>query len=124
MEASLLTYICLRSHSYQGTYLDPLADKVLINTLGISLWYSCILPTPLIALWATKDVMLLSGTAWHVYQNHQSINIFCTSVARSPLKVSPSNIAKVNTAFQFATLGIGIVSPVASISPMILNSLW
>jgi cardiolipin synthase len=107
-----------------GTYLDPLADKILINTLGISLWYSGILPMPLIVVWAAKDVILLSGTAWHVYQNHQSINFFSTSVAQKPLKVTPSTMAKVNTVLQFATLGVAIVTPMTIMTPVVLNSLW
>jgi phosphatidylglycerophosphate synthase len=53
-----------------GTCLDPIADKVLINGLAFGLWYSGILPTPLTLLWATKDVLLLSGTAWYLYQQH------------------------------------------------------
>jgi cardiolipin synthase len=108
-----------------GSYLDPIADKIFINTIGLSLWYSGILPTPLVAVWATKDVGLLSATAWNVYQKHNSINIFATSLAQKPLKVTPTTIAKVNTALQFATLGVGIVTPVMiSMPPVILDSLW
>jgi phosphatidylglycerophosphate synthase len=62
-----------------GSYLDPIADKVMVNVLGVSLLYSGVLPTPLVALWATKDVLLLSGTAYNVYQRHNSVNIFATS---------------------------------------------
>jgi hypothetical protein len=48
---------------------------------------------------------LLSGTAWMLYQSHNSINFFATSLAEKPLQVEPTNIAKLNTALQFATLG-------------------
>jgi cardiolipin synthase len=107
-----------------GTYLDPVADKILINGLGISLWYSGILPTPLIAVWATKDILMLSGTAWYLYQQHQSVNFFTTSVVQKPLSVTPTTLSKVNTALQFATLGVGIVAPMANMAPVVLNSLW
>jgi cardiolipin synthase len=106
-----------------GTYLDPIADKVLINGLAVSLWYSGILPTPLTLLWATKDVLLLSGTAWYLYQQHQTINILSNSIATKPLTVTPSLLGKVNTGLQFATLWAGILTPVTTMHPMLLPSL-
>jgi len=106
-----------------GTYLDPMSDKVLVNGLAISLWYSNILPTPLIVVWAIKDVGLLSGTAWMLYKNYNSVNFFTTSLAHKPLEVNPTAIAKLNTALQFATLGVGIISPLGSFSPIVLDTL-
>lgn len=109
-----------------GTYLDPIADKVLINGLAASLWYSGILPTPLTLLWATKDAMLLSGTAWYLYQQNQSINILSNSIMTKPLTVTPSLLGKANTGLQFATLWVGIMTPVmspASLPPLLLPSL-
>lgn len=106
-----------------GTYLDPLADKAFVNTVGISLWYSGVLPAPLIAFWATKDVLLLSGTAWYLFQKNGSIGILSNSVAKEPLKVTPSMIAKVNTTLQFSTLFVGILSPVIPMPPLLLDSL-
>jgi cardiolipin synthase len=107
-----------------GTYLDPLADKAFVNTLGIGLWYTGVLPTPLVILWATKDVLLLSGTAWVLYQKHGSVSILTNSVAQDPLKVTPSMIAKINTALQFGTLVVGLMSPVVPLlPPLLLDSL-
>ena len=110
-----------------GSYLDPVADKIMVNSLAISLWYTSILPTPLIVVWATKvrlgichfwfvisnpqqltshqDIGLLSGTAWMLYQNYNSVNFFTTSLRHQPLEVKPTQVAKLNTALQFATLG-------------------
>jgi cardiolipin synthase len=109
-----------------GTYLDPLADKALVNGLGVSLWYTGILPTPLILAWAFKDVVLLSGTAWYLYQDQRTINFFDNSVATKPLTVTPTTLGKANTGLQFATLAIGLLTPVASpetLPPMMLQSL-
>lgn len=106
-----------------GTYLDPLADKAFTNTLGVGLWYSGVLPTPLVLLWATKDVMLLSGTAWMLYQKHGSVSILTNSVAQEPLQVTPSTIAKVNTTLQFGTLVVGLMSPVLPVPPLLLEGL-
>jgi cardiolipin synthase (CMP-forming) len=106
-----------------GTYLDPLADKAFVNTLGVGLWYTGILPTPLVVLWATKDVMLLSGTAMMLYKQHGSVSILTNSVSQEPLKVTPSMIAKINTTLQFATLVVGLMSPVMPIPPLFLDGL-
>ena len=103
----------------------------MVNSLALSLWYMEILPTPLIAVWAIKvrldrgfaiawclnpkwltfdlglfqDIGLLSGTAWMLYKNYNSINFFTTSLKHKPLEVKPTQVAKFNTALQFATLG-------------------
>jgi cardiolipin synthase len=108
-----------------GTYLDPIADKVLVNGLAISLWYTGILPTPLVALWATKDFVLLGGTAWYLYKEQNTINFFDMSIATKPLTVTPTTLGKANTGLQFATLALGIISPVVTttLPPSLLPSL-
>mmetsp|Transcript_13789 Transcript_13789/g.14898 ORF Transcript_13789/g.14898 Transcript_13789/m.14898 type:complete len:305 (-) Transcript_13789:143-1057(-) len=109
-----------------GTYLDPLADKVLINGLAISLCYSGILPTPLILIWASKDVTLLSGMGFYLLKDQRTINFFHNSVATKPLTVTPSTLGKINTGLQFATLAVGILTPVIPYylsEPFLLQSL-
>lgn len=109
-----------------GTYLDPLADKVLINVLATSLWYNDILPTPLILIWATKDVILLGGMGWYLWKDQGTANFFHNSVATKSLTVTPSTLGKVNTGLQFATLVVGILTPVIPhylFEPFLLQSL-
>ena len=109
-----------------GSYLDPIADKVMVNVLGVSLWYSGVLPTPLILIWATKDALLLSGTAYNVYQRHNSFNILKTATSgHQTFQVTPTTLGKASTLFQFSTLAVGVSTPVLGIfSPAILDSLW
>jgi len=95
-----------------GTYLDPLADKVLINSVAVSLCYCGILPTPLIFIWASKDVILLGGMGFYLLKDQRTINFFHNSVATKPLTVTPSMLGKINTGLQFATLAVGILTPV------------
>mmetsp|Transcript_52057 Transcript_52057/g.125656 ORF Transcript_52057/g.125656 Transcript_52057/m.125656 type:complete len:352 (-) Transcript_52057:33-1088(-) len=95
-----------------GTYLDPLADKFLVNGLGCALWYAGILPTPLVCVWALKDILLLGGTGWYLYKEQHTVNFLSNSVATKPLTVTPTFLGKANTGLQFATLSIGVVSPV------------
>merc|ERR1712070_1216901 len=109
-----------------GTYLDPFADKFFINSLAISLWYSGILPAPLVGLWAAKDVLLLGGMGWYIYQEQRTINFFKNSIHTKPLTVTPSPLGKANTMLQFATLATGILTPAVSpelLQPVVLESL-
>jgi len=109
-----------------GTYLDPFADKLFINSLAISLWYSGIMPAPLILLWASKDFILLGGMGWYLYQDQRTINFFSNSIHTKPLTVTPSTLGKANTGLQFATLAIAIVTTVVPpefLQPVVLQSL-
>jgi cardiolipin synthase (CMP-forming) len=106
-----------------GTYLDPLADKVVINVLALSCWTTAILPTPLVLLWATKDILLIAGTGVYLQQQEKSMNFLRTSVTQTPLQVQPSLLGKANTALQFACLGVAIVQPLQT-TPELLMGLW
>jgi len=88
-----------------GTYLDPLADKLLINVLSLSLWYSGTLPMVLVVIWMVKDLGLVTFTYLHVKRN----TLQGTDVT---LKVNPTLTSKINTALQFATLSLAIVHPI------------
>jgi cardiolipin synthase len=93
-----------------GTYLDPLADKILINTTATSLWYVGVLPTPLVVLWWTKDIVLVGATYAHVAQRTPDAASVWSVMdpVRTPLRVSPTATSKVNTGLQFVTLAAGL----------------
>lgn len=44
-----------------GSFLDPMADKVLIATLFVSLTYADLIPIPLTALIIARDVALVAA---------------------------------------------------------------
>lgn len=91
-----------------GTYLDPLADKILINSIAVSLSYVDILPLWSSVLWLGRDVVLV-GTAYKmnaIAARGRGHNV--ADPSRTPLKVTPTFISKVNTVFQFGTIGIGL----------------
>lgn len=93
-----------------GTYLDPLADKVIINVLSASLWYNGTLPAPLAALWLAKDAALTLGAYLYVARNTASGRTVMDPWT-TPLKVNPTATSKVNTALQFGTLSLAILVP-------------
>lgn len=104
-----------------GSYLDPLADKLLINTVAVSIWYQpsslILLPTPLVTLWLCKDLILVGAT----------VRIWKQLPAGSPMmEVHPTWISKLNTTFQFATLTTCLLNPWivdATLEP-VLHTLW
>jgi cardiolipin synthase (CMP-forming) len=106
-----------------GTYLDPIADKVLINVLSISLWCNGTLPTPLVVLWLGKDVFLLTATYLHVFSKMEK-GLSGIDPLKIPLKVNPTLMSKVNTALQFLTLSIAIIHPVYAMEESLNALCW
>ena len=73
-----------------GTYLDPLADKLLLVATFIALSVRGFLPAWLTVLVIARDVMILLG-------------VVVISLNRMEFRVKPSMVSKINTCFQFAT---------------------
>lgn len=106
-----------------GSFLDPVADKVLINIVAVSLWYVDILPTPLVALWFLRDLGLAVGTYMHVAQATEK-GTWVIDPVTTPLQVSPTSTSKANTGLQFLTISVALVQPVFDVvDPGLLQSL-
>jgi cardiolipin synthase len=91
-----------------GTYLDPLADKIFINSIAISLGVAEIIPLWCSALWLGRDVLLV-GMAYRtaaVASRGKGYNVVDPS--RTPLKIEPSMISRVNTVLQFGSIWGGV----------------
>jgi phosphatidylglycerophosphate synthase len=106
-----------------GTYLDPLADKLLINVLSASLWYTGTLATPLVVLWLIKDVGLMTATYLHVSTQTRKGKIVVDPLT-VPLKVEPTVTSKINTGLQFLTLSVGIVNPICHMEGALISLSW
>lgn len=105
-----------------GTYLDPLADKILINTIALSLSYVDILPLWSSLLWLGRDVVLVGMSYQMAAVAAKGRGHAVADPARTPLKVMPTLISKVNTTLQFGTIGIGLcVGYMGSIDVINLN---
>ena len=84
-----------------GAYLDPLADKVLIVSIYISLGIVDVLPRWLVILVVSRDLLIVGG-------------IILSWIVRKPISVKPHPVSKANTAAQLllvalvlAALGFG-----------------
>ncbi len=84
-----------------GAYLDPLADKVLIVSIYISLGIANALPRWLVILVVSRDLLIVGG-------------VMLSWVIGKPVSVKPHIVSKLNTAAQLllvalvlAALGMG-----------------
>jgi cardiolipin synthase len=83
-----------------GSYLDPVADKILLACVALPLAGESILPLPLVILWASRDVALVAGGFFlRASARPAGVGFFDSSHADTPA-VEPSTLSKVNTAAQ------------------------
>ena len=107
-----------------GTYLDPLADKIAINTIALSLWYTGILPGPLVGVWLGRDVPLIVFSYLTV-QRATKAGDAVVNPATTSFKVRPSFIGKANTALQFVTLSASMTQTImCHSSDIVLGLCW
>ncbi|KAK6304522.1 hypothetical protein J4Q44_G00251080 [Coregonus suidteri] len=110
-----------------GSALDPLADKILISVLYISLTYAQLIPAPLTALVIARDVGLIAAVFYVRYKTVPppvTISKFfnpCYTTAQ----LKPTTLSKVNTAIQLFLVAASLASPVFHFtdSPL-LQTLW
>lgn len=88
-------YIAKRynQESELGAYLDPLADKMLIVCIFVSLGIGGELPAWLVIAVVARDVLIVSG-------------VLLSWVLGQPLQIRPSILSKTNTATQIALAAI------------------
>jgi cardiolipin synthase len=76
-----------------GAYLDPLADKVLIVSIYVSLGIADALPRWLVILVVSRDLLIVGGVLFSWLLN-------------KPVGVKPHMVSKVNTAAQLLLVGL------------------
>jgi len=79
-----------------GTYLDPIADKLLLVTAYITLSILNIIPDWLTIIVISRDVII-------------SLGVLVLLINSYPLEISPSGISKFTTLFQFLTLFLSLL---------------
>ena len=79
-----------------GAYLDPLADKVMIVSIYVTLGVTGVIPLWLVILVVSRDILIIGG-------------IMLSWVMGSPLKIKPLLVSKLNTVAQivFACVVLG-----------------
>ncbi|XP_077351880.1 cardiolipin synthase (CMP-forming) [Festucalex cinctus] len=110
-----------------GSALDPLADKILISILYISLTYADIIPAPLTALVVFRDIGLIAAVFWVRYKTVPppvTLSKFfnpCYTTAQ----LKPTLFSKMNTAIQLVLVAASLAAPVFQYTDSILlQGLW
>ncbi|XP_058093574.1 CDP-diacylglycerol--glycerol-3-phosphate 3-phosphatidyltransferase 1, chloroplastic [Magnolia sinica] len=102
-------------NSVIGSYLDPLADKVLIGCVALAMVKMDLLHSGLVGLVVLRDVALISGA---VYKRAQTLgwewrswSDFVNLDGTRPEKVEPLFLSKVNTVFQLVLVAAALLQP-------------
>ncbi|XP_051815664.1 cardiolipin synthase (CMP-forming) [Acanthochromis polyacanthus] len=110
-----------------GSALDPLADKILISILYVSLTYAELIPALLTALVIFRDIGLIAAVFWVRYKTVPppvTLSKFfnpCYTTAQ----LKPTLFSKVNTAIQLCLVAASLAAPVFQYTDSILlQCLW
>ncbi|CAD6187023.1 unnamed protein product [Caenorhabditis auriculariae] len=112
--------------SLLGSVLDPVADKLLISTMFVTMTYAGLIPLPLTTLVILRDVSLIAGGFYKRYQTMEppySLNRFFNPQVSS-MQVHPTMMSKVNTLLQILLLSTSLASPVFNFSPPINDAIF
>ncbi|CAA6668717.1 unnamed protein product [Spirodela intermedia] len=105
----------LKINSVLGSYLDPLADKVLIGCVALAMVKKDLLHAGLVELIVFRDIGLIGGA---VYKRASSMGwewknlsdfVHLDKIRQE--KVEPLFISKVNTVFQLALVAAALLQP-------------
>lgn len=100
--------------SKMGSFLDPMADKVLIATLFISLTWQELIPLSLTLLIVARDAALVAAGFVIRYISLPPPKTLSRyfDVTHATAQLAPTFISKVNTAIQLLLVGTTLASPV------------
>ncbi|XP_029376935.1 cardiolipin synthase (CMP-forming) [Echeneis naucrates] len=110
-----------------GSALDPLADKILVSILYVSLTYADLIPAPLTALVILRDIGLIAAVFWVRYKTVPpplTLSKFfnpCYTTAQ----LKPTLFSKVNTAIQLFLVAASLAAPVFHYTDsVLLQCIW
>lgn len=102
-------------NSVVGSYLDPLADKVLIGCVALAMVDKGLLHPELVGLIVLRDLALVGGA---VYKRASDLDWkwrswfdFFNLDGTRPQKVEPLYLSKVNTVFQLVLVTAALLQP-------------
>ncbi|XP_010267689.1 PREDICTED: cardiolipin synthase (CMP-forming), mitochondrial [Nelumbo nucifera] len=102
-------------NSVIGSYLDPLADKVLIGCVALAMVQKDLLHPGLVVLVLFRDVGLISGAVYKrastLGWKWESWSDFINLDGMRPQKVEPLFLSKVNTVFQLVLVSAALLQP-------------
>ncbi|XP_071540914.1 cardiolipin synthase (CMP-forming)-like [Panulirus ornatus] len=110
-----------------GSFLDPLADKVLVASLFLSLTYIGLIPLPLTGLIIYRDVLIIGGASYVRYKSLPPPRTIFRyfDATHATAKLAPTALSKVNTAIQLGLITASLAAPVFSFTDhYLLKAFW
>ncbi|XP_057962577.1 cardiolipin synthase (CMP-forming), mitochondrial [Malania oleifera] len=105
----------MRINSVIGSYLDPLADKVLIGCVALAMVHENLLHPGLVGLFVLRDGILICGALYKRASNlgwlWKSWFDFFNIDETSAQKIEPLFLSKVNTVFQLVLVAAALLQP-------------
>ncbi|MED6146338.1 hypothetical protein PIB30_033542 [Stylosanthes scabra] len=105
----------MKIDSVVGSYLDPLADKVLIACVAVAMVHKDLLHPGLVGIVVLRDVLLVGGAVYlrasSLGWKWKSWSDFVNLDGTSRQKVEPLFISKVNTVLQLALVAAALIQP-------------
>ncbi|CAI4227067.1 unnamed protein product [Auanema sp. JU1783] len=100
--------------SLLGSVLDPVADKLLISVMFVTMTHAGLIAWPLTFIVLLRDLCLIAGGFYKRYQTMEppyTLNRFFNPEVSS-MQVVPTLMSKVNTMLQLSVVGLALASPV------------
>ncbi|XP_017883155.1 probable cardiolipin synthase (CMP-forming) isoform X1 [Ceratina calcarata] len=97
-----------------GSFLDPVADKLLVGTLFLSLAWVGLVPVPLTCLVVARDVALVSAASYIRYQSLPPPKTLARyfDPTHATAQLAPTYISKLNTGIQLSFIAGTLAAPV------------
>ncbi|XP_028409864.1 probable cardiolipin synthase (CMP-forming) [Dendronephthya gigantea] len=104
--------------SYLGSVLDPIADKILVGVLTVSLSIAHLIPVPLAIIILGRDIGLIFASFVVRFVSLPAPKTFMRffDFQLPTVQVTPSLIGKVNTALQLALISLSLAAPILDIT--------
>nr|XP_045618540.1 cardiolipin synthase (CMP-forming)-like [Procambarus clarkii] len=110
-----------------GSFLDPLADKVLVALLFLSLTYVGAIPLPLTGLIIYRDVLIIGGASYVRYKSLPPPRTLTRyfDATHATARLAPTTLSKFNTAVQLGLITASLAAPVFCFSDhYLLKYVW
>jgi cardiolipin synthase (CMP-forming) len=105
-----------RQQSIVGSWLDPLADKILVGSLVLSLTLSHLIPWWLCGIILLRDAGLVFGSLVYRYRDLPAPrtweSFFDMNKQEYRVEVHPTIMGKLNTVLQVFVVAVSLASPI------------
>ncbi|OXU19194.1 hypothetical protein TSAR_001962 [Trichomalopsis sarcophagae] len=97
-----------------GSFLDPVADKLLVGTMFLSLTWVGLIPVPLTCLVVARDVALVAAASYIRYRSLPPPKTLARyfDATHATVQLAPTTISKFNTGVQLMLVAGTLAAPV------------